>query len=92
MDQDIPLGTEVRLGPGDIVLDGWGPTSPTERGTAVPTFRPSALARIPTGPHFVHDPYCRLGSATRLVKEFYDNDDDENILDAVQNRNSYNGN
>jgi len=29
----IPLGTEVGLGPGDIVLDG-GPTSPTERGTA----------------------------------------------------------
>jgi len=33
----IPLGTEVGLGPGDIVLDG-DPVPPTERGTAAPTF------------------------------------------------------
>ena len=31
---EMPLGTEVGLGPGDIVR--WGPSSPTERGTAAP--------------------------------------------------------
>ena len=35
----MPLGMEVGLGPGDIVLDG-NPAPPTERGTAAPTFRP----------------------------------------------------
>jgi len=43
----VTLGTEVGLGPGDIVLDGyWGPSSPTERGiTALPSalFRPCLL-------------------------------------------------
>jgi len=34
MDQ-LPLGTEAGLGPGDIVLDG-NPAPPTERGTAAP--------------------------------------------------------
>ena len=45
----MPLGTEVGLGPGDIVLDG-NPATPTERGIAAPplTFRPTALARSPT--------------------------------------------
>ena len=40
----MPLGTEVGLGPGDIVLDG-DPTLPTERGTAAPphTFGPTLL-------------------------------------------------
>jgi len=33
----MPLGTEVGLGPGDIVLDG-DPASPSERGTAAPHF------------------------------------------------------
>jgi len=33
----IPLGTEVALGPGDVVLDG-DPASPVERGTAAPHF------------------------------------------------------
>ena len=33
----IPLGTEVGLGPGDVVLDGV-PAPPTERGTAAPHF------------------------------------------------------
>jgi len=33
---------------------------PTERGTATPTFRPTALAHIPAGPHFTHNPFCRL--------------------------------
>jgi len=43
----IPLGAEVGLGPGDIVLDG-DPAPPTEiRGTAAPTFRPTALTPIP---------------------------------------------
>jgi len=34
----IPLGTEVGLGPGDIVLDG-DPAPPMERGTAAITFQ-----------------------------------------------------
>jgi len=54
----IPLGTDVRLGPGDIVLDG---------GTAAPTFRPNALARILAGLHFTHNPYCPLGNARRAA-------------------------
>jgi len=33
----MPLGTEVGLGPGDIVLDG-DPASPSESGTAAPLF------------------------------------------------------
>ena len=35
MDQDMPLGTAVGLGTGDIVLDG-DPAAPTESGTASP--------------------------------------------------------
>ena len=38
----MPLGTEVGLGQGDIVLDG-DPASPSERGTAPPTFRPMSI-------------------------------------------------
>ena len=38
------LGTEVCLGPGDIVLYR-DPAPATERGAAAPTFRPTALAR-----------------------------------------------
>jgi len=39
----MPLGTEVGLGPGAIVLDG-DPASPTEMDTAAsPTFRPTLL-------------------------------------------------
>ena len=34
----MPLGTEVHIGPGHIVLDGV-PALPTERNTAAPTFR-----------------------------------------------------
>jgi len=33
----MPFGTEVCLGPGDIVLDG-DQAPPTERGTAAPHF------------------------------------------------------
>jgi len=33
----MPLGTEVGLGPGDIVLDRY-PAAPAERGTAAPHF------------------------------------------------------
>jgi len=42
----IPLGTEVCLGPGDIVLDG-NPAPSKEKGTATPSYRPTALAGIP---------------------------------------------
>ena len=37
----MPLGTDVGLGPGHIVL--WKPSSPTESGTAAPTFGPCLL-------------------------------------------------
>ena len=50
MDQDT-IFNEGRHRPGDIVLDGDSPPS-TERSTAAPTFQPTALARIPTVPHF----------------------------------------
>ena len=36
----MPLGTEVDLGPGDIVR--WGPSSPL-KGTQPPTFRPMSI-------------------------------------------------
>jgi len=38
----MPLGTEVGLGSGHIVLDG-EPSSPTGKGTAAPTFRPMSI-------------------------------------------------
>jgi len=38
----MPLCTEIGLGPRDIVLDK-DPAPPTERGTAVPTFRPMSI-------------------------------------------------
>jgi len=41
MDQDATLSMEVGLSQGDIVLDG-DPAPPTERGTAVPAFQPTA--------------------------------------------------
>jgi len=37
-----PLGTEVDLGSGHIVLDGV-PASSRERGTAAPSFRPMSI-------------------------------------------------
>jgi len=36
----MPLGTEVNLGPGDVMLDGVA--APPQRGTA-PSFRPMSL-------------------------------------------------
>ena len=56
----------------------WGPSSllHTQRGTAVPsTFWPTYLVRIPAGPHFTHNPHCRLGSMRRasLVAILSDN-------------------
>jgi len=41
----IPLGTEVGLGRGDIVLDGDPAPPPMERGTAAPTFRLITMAK-----------------------------------------------
>jgi len=38
----MPLGTEVGLGPGNIVLDG-DPALPTERSTTAPTFWPLSV-------------------------------------------------
>jgi len=40
----MPLGTDVGLGRGHIVLDG-DPASPTERGTA-PSFRPVSVVAL----------------------------------------------
>jgi len=40
---NMPLGTEVGLGPDDIVLDG-GPSPPPKSGTA-PNFWPMSIAR-----------------------------------------------
>ena len=43
----MPLGTDVGLGPGDIVLDG-DPALPIDRGTAIPHFSTHcALTRSP---------------------------------------------
>ena len=38
----VSLGTEVGLGPGNIMLDG-DPAPPTERSTAAPAFRPMSV-------------------------------------------------
>jgi len=39
----MPIGTEVGLGPGDIVLDGDPAPYPRKRGTAAPTFWPMSI-------------------------------------------------
>ena len=62
----IPLDTEVCLGL-DVIVLGGDPPPPTERTQQPPTFRPPALAGIPAGPHFAHNPYCGLGSARRAA-------------------------
>jgi len=48
----MPLGTEVDLGPGDIVLDG--DTAAPERGTAAPLFS----AHVYCGQTVAHLSYC----------------------------------
>jgi len=48
-----PLGTEVRLNPGDIVLDG-DPAPPPKRGTATPIFS----AHNYSGQMVAHLSYC----------------------------------
>jgi len=81
-------------GPGYIVLGGY-PAPPTERGTAAPTFRPTVLARIPAGPHFAHNPYCRLGNARRAacVELLPDNCHPSNLTsDAVILQSAYRAN
>jgi len=51
----IPLGTEIGLSPGDIVLDGdWTQLPPMERGTAPPHFS----AHIYCGQTVAHLSYC----------------------------------
>jgi len=39
----MPIGTEIGLGPGDIVLDGEPAPPPAERSTAASTFWPILL-------------------------------------------------
>ena len=56
-------GTEVGLGPSDIVFDG-DPAPLRTKGHSSPSFRPSALARILP---VTRNPYCRLGSARRAA-------------------------
>jgi len=48
----MPLGREVGLGPGDIVLDG-GPSCPLQRGTA-----PHFSAYVYCGQTIAHLSYC----------------------------------
>jgi len=45
----MPLGTEVGLGSGYVVLDGDPAPLPMERGTAAPTFQPMSIVakRLP---------------------------------------------
>ena len=38
----MPLGTEIGIGPGDIVLDG-NPASPPKKGHNPPSFRPMSI-------------------------------------------------
>ena len=45
----IALGTEVGIGPDDIVLDVDPAPSPTERDTAAPTFRLMSIDLWPNG-------------------------------------------
>jgi len=40
----MPLGTEVDLGPGDIVLDG-DPARPPKGGHSTPNFGPRVVAK-----------------------------------------------
>jgi len=52
----VPLGMEVGIGTGDVVLPGH-PAIPTERGTAAPTFWPMSIVakRLDgSGCHLVH--------------------------------------
>jgi len=55
MDQNVkvPLGTEVDLGPGDIVLDG-AQIPPPKRGTAAPLFS----AHVYCSQMVAHLSYC----------------------------------
>ena len=43
-----PLGTEIHLGRGHIVLDTWGPSPPTERAKQPPCFRPMSIVATVT--------------------------------------------
>jgi len=47
------------------VLSGDPP--PHGKGHSSPQFSAIALARIPAGSHFTHNPFCRLGSARRAA-------------------------
>ena len=51
----MPIGTEVGLGQSDIMLDRDPSTSPKERGTAAPTFRPMIVY---CGQTVTHLSYC----------------------------------
>jgi len=50
-----PLGMEVDLGPGHIMLDG-DPAPPRERGTGAPSFRPMFI--VATVATVAHLSYC----------------------------------
>jgi len=50
----MSLGTEVGLGPGDIVLDGDSAPPPNERGIAAPNFS----AHVCCGQTVAHTSYC----------------------------------
>jgi len=61
----IPLDTEVGLGPSDMYFLDGDPAPPMEKGIA----RPQLFGPLlwPTGPHFTHNLYSRLGNVRRVV-------------------------
>jgi len=60
----MPLGMEVGLGPGDIMLDG-DPAPPSQRGTA-----PQCLARIYCGQTVAHLSCCSALDELLLYTRF----------------------
>ena len=58
----MPFGTEVGLGPGDIVLDG-DPALPTERAQ-----RPPLFGHVYYDQTVAHLSYCSVLSAKQLYK------------------------
>ena len=64
---EMPLGTEVGLGPGDSALDGDPAPPPTERGTAPPLFGP-CLSWRNGRPSQLLPSYCSIQPQGRNVR------------------------
>jgi len=65
----MPLGTEVCLGPGDIVLDG-DPVSPHGKGALSPAFRPMSIVAKRSPISAIAELLLKLFNS-RLNTEFY---------------------